>query len=263
MITITLDDIIYEIPDSWDDMTIEQQEICVTKILPLVDKAFMDVDGKKEPVSNDVINQIHIITLQLLLFKKTDFFKIPPDHVHLLIHDHKVTEFVFKKNGPLNLRKRKWKRLVGPDEFIKGITIEELLVMNKFYAGYKKTGNEDLLLPFLACIYRPTYNGVKIPFKLDDVHLREKTVKSMPLAQKLLTIRWFEATLEKLDKLTPDVPKSTKESSNPVELILQVSKDGPFGDFNKTRMISPDIFYIELNRIAKEIAEFENKNPVK
>lgn len=255
---ITYDDITYKIPSTWDELDLEQQQIAVTKLLPLVNKVFMISKGgdKLEPVSNDVILQMHIVTLQLLLKQKNEFFDTPHDHIHFLINKEKVTEFIFKDYGPLILLNRKHKRLVGPSEKLNGVTINEILTMSQFYAAYK-SGKQEMLWPFLAVIYRPIMKGKKTAFDISNVHLREKIVKSMPQAQILLTIKWFEANMKRLHDANPDLPSSGKSSGNHIELLLQLAKDGPFGDFDKVTQSPADLVYVELNRIAKENNEIK------
>lgn len=259
MIEINYDDATYTLPSTWDELDLVQQQIAVTNILPLSNKVFMEVNEKMEAVTNDVVRQMHIITLQLLLKQKEEFYKIPSEHVHYLIFRDKVTEFIFKDAGPLILLNKKHKRLVGPGEKLSGVSINEILTMSKFYSAYK-SGMDKMLWPFLAVIYRPMHKGKKVEFDITNVHLREPIVKTMPISQILLTLKWYEANMKRLFDSCPDLPTSKGgEGGNHIEMILQLAKDGPFGTFDQVANTSAELVYIELNRISKENNELEQK----
>jgi len=250
------------IPQNWDEMSLLQQEIAISKIRPMVPKLYMKNEkGKDELVSNELHDQLHILTLQLLLnMKPNEFFKFPNEDIFRLINKEKVTLFIFKDRGPLSLKANKWKGLKGPGEKLNGITAEEIFILGKFYTIIKK-GNPEALYPFLATVFRHTdKTGKRHQFDLSTVHLREKKVKTMPIAHQLLTVAWYEANMERLAAANPHAFEGKgKEEGDFLELLLQLAKDGPFGDFNKTRQASAEVLFKELNRVAKEQKQIQAK----
>jgi hypothetical protein len=251
----------YNVPENWDDLSLPQQEIAATKLVPAIPKFWMqNEDGKYEIVSHELASQMRLLALQLVLgMNPEEFYEMNAEDAHFLINEEKVTDFIFNQRGPLVLKNTKHRGLVGPSDKLNGISAIEWFTASRFYDFFKQTEDPKFLLPFLACFFRPLKEGARAKFDIRTVEQREKIVAKMPTSQQVLTCLWYESNRDRLAKNHEDAFKEAGGEGDFLEMLLQLAKDGPFGTMEQTQHTEVDMVMTEINRVSRENRELKEK----
>ncbi len=177
-----------------------------------------------------------------------------------------TTSFLFEK---LDLTKNllpsvsigPFKKLYGPGDRLKNISIDELSFAFHFYGMYNKTKDNKYLNLLFAVLYRP-YDKTGIvrgdsrePFNNHLIEDNEKRTKKVSQAYKQATLIFFMGCIEYMEKKFPHVFKRADEAelkkpgnSSLMNVIISVS-GGKFGEFDKTKSQNAYVVLTELNSI--------------
>lgn len=180
-----------------------------------------------------------------------------------------LTDFIFESNkltkNNFPIIKIGWfKKLYGPEDRLANITINEFSFALNFFNSYNKTGNEEFLNNFVACLYRPTYKGWEVtgdrrkPFNPFTIEQHLATVKKMEFAYKQATYLLFAGSMDSLSNEFKRVfskadseKKTTGTKQTFLDVILKIS-GGKFGNFDQTKDQNAYLVLKELQNLLEE-----------
>lgn len=186
-----------------------------------------------------------------------------------------LTDFIFESNkltvNQFPVIKIGWfKKLYGPEERLANITINEFSFALNFFNTYNKTGNEEFLNNFVACLYRPTYKDwedtgdKRKPFNPFTIEQHLHLVKKMSFAHKQAIYLFFAGSMDSLSNEFKRVfskaadEKQTSSKQTFLDIILKMS-GGKFGNFDQTKDQNAYLVFKELQNILEENETTKNK----
>ena len=266
MRTLTIDENEISIAETFNELSNDQLIAYVKNYYIMLPRFFWIKDDKHEVISNDTYNALlHAQLINILKIDEDTFQKFSAEDVVFLIDEMQVISFLLEestltKNHFIKLKDK----LIGPDDDFADLTGEEYLWAEKFYLEYKETRGVTKLNAMIACLYK-TVNKKKeiLPFEVKRISVIEKWIEQIEMYKKIAILLFFEGCRNEIPELYPEMFRGKKsEDSDFKEVLLQVAKDGPFGEFDKVLKTNIHLIFSELNRVSKEAIEFERKNKI-
>lgn len=187
-----------EHPSKWDELTAKQL-IAVACLF------------------HGTINEHRLIQIMLNIPKRV-IKKLDDYQVYKLIE---LMEFLKNKRPPYQefiLKELKVGRLklIAPDKQLKGVTFGEFIFADTYYMNYAVSSNEEDLNKFIACFYRSTAKGVKVPFKENELEQRASLISKLPLHEREAVAMNYGMIREWLERSYIYVfPKVDEENKKP------------------------------------------------
>lgn len=261
---LTIDDKEFSIAENFNELTKEQLINYIKNYYEVLPRFFHVVEDAIEIISNDTYNALMYAQLiNILQIDAETFEKFSAEDVVFLIDEMKIIEFLQEDSTlTINHFQKIKKHLVGCESDFGDLSAEEYLWAEKFYIEYKETADISKLNALVACLNK-TINKKKeiLPFEVKRISVIEKQIEDVELYQKIGILLFFEGSRNELRELYPEMHSGKKTSDSDFkEVLLQVAKDGPFGDFEKVLKTNIHLVFSELNRVSKEAIEFERKN---
>lgn len=260
------------IPQRYDDLTVQQIACYVKEIVLKRHQLFNQEKDGTVTVKNEMLYRQAQLKLLFHLLPVTwaDYRKLDSSWKCYLIDELKVLDFLLNDTVttiPVQAVKYKYgKKLYGPDNSSK-LCAEEFSFADKAYQAFFHSGKQDVLNIFFASIFREvdtwwfirkhlpaTTGDRRQPFNKHLLDQRTKKVMHVSYDTKLAVWYWYHCFRIDLPKKYPHVfTGSNEKNANTggwLDVILSLSADGPFGDYDKTRHTQINLVLTDMNRRA-------------
>lgn len=265
MRTLTIDGKEISIAENFNELTSEQLFCYVESFYLQLPRFFwLNEDGEREPISIDCYNALQYA--QLLNLLKIDleaFEKFTGEDVVFLIDEMGVINFLLEEcNLTINHVKQINSLLFGPDDDFGNISGLRYMWAEKFYIEFKETLDASKLDAMIACLCNQVdFSNKAVEFDINNIQDIVTTISQLDAIKKTAILLYFEGCRNEIPELYPFVFSGKKAADVEfMEVLLQVAKDGPFGDFDKVLNTNIHLIFSELNRVSKEAIEFERNN---
>ncbi|HRH57400.1 MAG TPA: hypothetical protein PLS10_07095 [Chitinophagales bacterium] len=261
MRTLTIDGKEFSVAENFNELS-KEQLLCFAAdfYLQLPRFFWLNDQNEQEPISEDCYNAL--LYTQLLNILQIDlelFDKFSGEDVVFLLDEMKLIHFLLEESTLTINHFPQINDLHGPENDFGDMDGEEFMWAEKFYIEFKQTKDIQKLNALIACLYRPAdAENKKLPFILKEVEENEKRVAGIDITIKTAILFFFEGCRNELPQLYPAVFEGKKQKDGDFnEVLLQVAKDGPFGDFYSVLRTNIHLIYKELNRVRKEAIEMK------
>lgn len=261
MKTLTIDGKEFSVAENFNELS-KEQLLCFVKdfYLQLPRFFWLNDQNEQEPISLDCYNALlYTQLLNILQIDIDTFQKFTGEDIVFLLEEMKLIHFLLE-NSTLTINHfPEIENLKGPENDFGDMNGEEFMWTEKFYIEFKETKDLQKLDALVACMYRPVdEKNEKLPFNLKDVEENEKRVADIDLVTKTAILFFFEGCRNEFPEMYPKVFEGKKQKDGDFnEVLLQVAKDGPFGDFYNVLKTNIHLIYKELNRVSKEAIEMK------
>jgi hypothetical protein len=223
----------------WDELSTEELHWYVDKAVPLLAKAFKeeesDFESKLAIDDEEAYDTLMYGLLTNCCVDRKKLFKLHGVHADLLL-EKGVVSFFFELP-------------VFHDELetiLDEMKVGQFAFADMFFRHYKKTPEDSIINLFTA--------SLDSPFDRLKVEALSKKKAKVPQQEKKLLIQRYDWYIRKLHKKFPFafLGGGDGESSDWRESMLQMAKDGPFGDFYAIESDTRFVDYLaEMNRVKK------------
>jgi len=262
-------------PTTWDELTLQQLRWIMENYISQLHHFIQPLEENAQPevVSNDLMDQVNLLLVWTLSgIPLPDFMQIPTIDIDRLIHIEQVHNFILEQPGPLRNPIPRFGDLLGPADNFADLTADEFFCANAFLENYDLTASrndhdnaqaQEYFHAFLACLYRPAdTRGHRQLFYLRNVETNatHPDILAMDNTSRHIVRLWFSANISVLHEANPNAFSGGKKSEGDfVDLMLQLAKDGPFGNFEQVREVNISLLMKELDRVAREAQALKNQ----
>lgn len=263
MRTCRIDNIDYLIAENFNELSKEQLLFYIENFYIQLARFFQQIKDADEVelVSNKTYEAVRIVQLwNLLRIDKETFDAFSAEDIYFFMEEMELCHFL---SEPSNLTKNHFFKLengwVGPLDDFNDFTAGEYLWTDLFYRNYK-AGDNNALNALIATIYRPIVKGKRVPLSHLDIDKREAYIKNLPDSTKIAILLYYEGCMKMQYEAYSDAFSGGSDAGNTYnDLLLQVAKDGPFGNYNQVIETNINLINQELVRLKREAAELEKK----
>lgn len=286
---LTINNKIYPVPGSWDEMTSKQFCDVIRASVYSVDiptfklVAIFALIGLKVKKQDPIIkNKIKLFALK---HEDKSIYLLSPDQ---LVDMLDIISFVFEKDkegneldyinskrtlNPIKSLKLKHKRYYGPEDRLFNLSMEEFITAETHYMNFLNDQNNDHLDCLCASLYRPRnpkvnpksfeFKGdLREPFNDHSILNNSKLFQRVDLAMRFAIFYWYQGCREFLTFQFPNVFNSTtskkKDNFGMMSLVDALAKE----DVTKNEQIRKTSLYdvlLRLERAAILRQEMEQK----
>lgn len=265
MRTLTIDGKEFSIAENFNELT-KEQLLCYVKdfYLQLPRFFWLNTEGEREAISNDCYNALlYAQLINILQIDFETFNKFTTEDVIFLIDEMQTIHYLLEdctltKNHITQLSDT----IYGPEDDFGNISGNHYMWAEKFYVEFREKKDEKFLNALIACLcHKKDKDGNEIEFDIKKLSTIEQEIEKIDRVQKTAILLYFEGCRNEIPELYPMAFAGKKSNDTEFkEVLLQVAKDGPFGDFDKVLNTNIHLILSELNRVSKEAIEFERNN---